>query len=77
MRCDPSHEVRCAILETIAVNKKTIPFVLRRIHDIKDVVRRDAYAILSKVTVQRLSIRQRQSILENGLNDKFGESLRI
>uniref|UniRef100_A0A1B6DYJ7 Nuclear condensin complex subunit 3 C-terminal domain-containing protein n=1 Tax=Clastoptera arizonana TaxID=38151 RepID=A0A1B6DYJ7_9HEMI len=71
MKCDPSYEVRCAIVQKIAVNKKTLPFILRRIHDIKDLVRKEAYKVLAKLTVKKLSIRQRQTILKSGLYDKF------
>lgn len=73
LTCDPSYDVRSAIVQKIAINKKSLPVVLRRIHDTKDVVRKEAYKQLYNLSVQRFTIRQRQTILERGLNDKFGK----
>lgn len=70
MSKDPSYEVRRAIVQKIAINRKTLPVLLKRVRDIKDVVRKEAYKVLSKIPVQRFTIKQRQKLLSCGLTDK-------
>lgn len=69
---DPSYEVRRAIVQKIAVNKRTLPILLKRVNDIKDVVRKETYMVLNKIPVQRFTIKQRQKLLSSGLKDKSG-----
>lgn len=72
MSKDPSYEVRRAIVQKIAVNKRTLPILLKRVNDIKDVVRKETYMVLNKIPVQRFTIKQRQKLLSSGLKDKSG-----
>uniref|UniRef100_A0A1B6GC29 Nuclear condensin complex subunit 3 C-terminal domain-containing protein n=1 Tax=Cuerna arida TaxID=1464854 RepID=A0A1B6GC29_9HEMI len=70
MTHDPSHEVRRAIIQKIAVNKITLASILTRMKDIKDVVRKEAYIVISRFLIRQFTIRQRQLILECGLGDR-------
>uniref|UniRef100_A0A1B6MTZ4 Nuclear condensin complex subunit 3 C-terminal domain-containing protein n=1 Tax=Graphocephala atropunctata TaxID=36148 RepID=A0A1B6MTZ4_9HEMI len=70
MTHDPSHEVRRAIIQKIAVNKMTLASILTRMNDIKDVVRKEAYIVISRFLIRQFTIRQRQLILECGLGDR-------
>lgn len=70
MSMDPSYEVRRAIVEKIAINKRTLPILLKRVNDVKDTVRKEAYMVLNKIPVQRFTIKQRQKLLSSGLRDR-------
>lgn len=69
--CDPSPEVRRAVLSAIAATKKTLPSILERTKDVKSVVRKFAYNVIAeKIDIRALTIAQRVSLLKNGLNDR-------
>lgn len=68
---DPHPEVRRAVLKALGCNYFTLEFVLVRLRDVKDLVRRQAYIFISeRVHVRTLSIANRVTILNLGLNDK-------
>ncbi|XP_057699600.1 condensin complex subunit 3 isoform X1 [Corythoichthys intestinalis] len=67
---DTNAEVRRAVLSCVAMSPRTLPKVLKRTRDVKENVRKLAYQVLAdKVHVKALSIAQRVSLLEQGLND--------
>ncbi|RZF32549.1 hypothetical protein LSTR_LSTR006544 [Laodelphax striatellus] len=66
---DPSAEVRCAVISKIFITKKTLMAILARMRDVKDLVRRDAFIVFSRLSAQNFSIRQRQTILSSGFLD--------
>ncbi|XP_030047085.1 LOW QUALITY PROTEIN: condensin complex subunit 3 [Microcaecilia unicolor] len=68
---DSNPEVRRAVLSCIAPSAKTLPQIVGRTMDIKDVVRKLAYQVLSeKIHMRALSIAQRVQLLQQGLNDR-------
>ena len=68
---DPHPEVRRAVLRALGCNYFTLDFVLQRLRDVKDSVRRQAYIFVSeRVHVRSLSIANRVKILKYGLNDR-------
>ena len=70
---DPNSDVRRAVLISIAISTKTLPTVLARTRDTKDVIRQATYQLLAeKVHMRALSIAQRVMILERGLKDRAG-----
>ncbi|KAK0164610.1 hypothetical protein PV328_003221 [Microctonus aethiopoides] len=69
MTKDPSAQVRRAVLNIIAKNQRTLQAVIKRTRDINDSVRKAAYIFISKITVRSLTIKDRESLLEDGLND--------
>ena len=74
---DPSADVRRAVLVCIAPSTKTLPALLQRARDVKDVVRKLAFqTIAEKVHIKALTIAQRIQLLQNGLNDRVGELIK-
>ncbi|KAG7458740.1 hypothetical protein MATL_G00223870 [Megalops atlanticus] len=70
---DSNPEVRRAVLSCIAPCAQTLPRILRRTRDVKENVRKLAYEVLAeKVHIRALSIAQRVSLLQQGLNDASG-----
>lgn len=67
---DPSSEVRKVILSAIAKNQKALPIVLKRTRDVDEIVRKMAFAFISKITVRSLTIKQREDLLNDGLKDR-------
>ncbi|CAN2388614.1 C-term domain [Pristimantis euphronides] len=68
---DHSAEVRRAVLSCIAPSARTLPKIVGRIKDVKDLVRKLAYEVLAeKVHIRALSIAQRVNLLQLGLNDR-------
>lgn len=67
---DPNAGVREKVLSVIAKTKKTLPAAVKRIHDKNANVRKAAYKFVSRVTVKSLTISQKETILEFGLNDQ-------
>ncbi|XP_071948625.1 condensin complex subunit 3-like [Antedon mediterranea] len=68
---DAVHEVRRAVLSCIAPSTRTLPTILQRILDTKDIVRKVAYQVLAeKVHIKALTIAQRVKILKTGLSDR-------
>uniref|UniRef100_A0AAY4ATF0 Condensin complex subunit 3 n=1 Tax=Denticeps clupeoides TaxID=299321 RepID=A0AAY4ATF0_9TELE len=73
---DSNPEVRRAVLSCIAPSALTLPKILRRTRDVKEKVRKLAYQVLAeKVHICALTIAQRVSLLQEGLNDS-AESVR-
>ncbi|XP_050522622.1 condensin complex subunit 3 [Daktulosphaira vitifoliae] len=71
MSCDPSVEVRTAIVKEIGMFNNVVNEMLKStINDISDNVRKEAYNRLLDYPYQSLSSKQRQIILEKGLDDK-------
>ncbi|XP_046698674.1 condensin complex subunit 3 isoform X1 [Silurus meridionalis] len=67
---DSNPEVRRAVLSCIAPSALTLPKIYRRTRDVKEKVRKLAYQVLAeKVHIRALSIAQRVSLLQQGLND--------
>ncbi|KAM8939534.1 condensin complex subunit 3 [Pelodytes ibericus] len=68
---DSNAEVRRAVLSCIAPSVQTLPKIVGRTMDVKDLVRKLAYQVLSeKVHIRALSIAQRVKLLQQGLNDR-------
>ena len=71
MQSDDSADVRRMALQNIAITQSTLPYILERTRDIKDVVRKYAFVVLGeKVGIKALSIAQRVKLLHDGLNDR-------
>ncbi|KAL4120986.1 hypothetical protein QTP88_013577 [Uroleucon formosanum] len=71
MTCDSSVEVRTTIIKKIAMFNNVIDEMLKNtLYDVSDNVRREAYNRLLDYPFLRLSSKQRQTILEIGLEDK-------
>ncbi|XP_072517939.1 condensin complex subunit 3 [Salminus brasiliensis] len=67
---DSNAEVRRAVLSCLAPSALTLPKIYKRTRDIKEKVRRLAYEVLAeKVHIRALTIAQRVSLLQQGLND--------
>ncbi|XP_047672085.1 condensin complex subunit 3 isoform X1 [Tachysurus fulvidraco] len=67
---DSNPEVRRAVLSCIAPSALTLPKIYRRTRDVKEKVRKLAYQVLAeKVHLRALTIAQRVSLLQQGLND--------
>ena len=72
--CDPSPDVRRAVLSAIAATTKTLGSILERTKDVKELVRKLAYQMIAeKIDIRALTIAQRVSLLREGLNDRSGE----
>ena len=68
---DASKDVRKAVLTNIGITSVTLPFVLDRVRDVRDDVRKHALVAISyKVHIKTLSIAQRCSVARHGLTDR-------
>ncbi|XP_036776938.1 condensin complex subunit 3 [Manis pentadactyla] len=68
---DSSPEVRRTVLSCIAPSAKTLPKIIGRTKDVKEAVRKLAYQVLAeKVHIRAMSIAQRVTLLQQGLNDR-------
>lgn len=68
---DLNAEVRRAVLSCIAPSARTLPKILGRTMDVKELVRKLAYQVLAeKVHIRALTIAQRVNLLQLGLNDR-------
>eukprot|EP00826_Nyctotherus_ovalis_P034134 TRINITY_DN2800_c0_g1_i2.p1 TRINITY_DN2800_c0_g1~~TRINITY_DN2800_c0_g1_i2.p1 ORF type:complete len:1101 (-),score=329.97 TRINITY_DN2800_c0_g1_i2:2028-5330(-) len=65
-------EYRRAVLENIAINKHTLPFILKKTRDVKDVVRCAVFTRLQRaeVTLDQLKVEERYEVVYNGLSDR-------
>ena len=73
MTCDPSAEVRKAVVLHMALCRQTLPAILERTRDVKEAVRHAAFSVISdKVPVKALTIEQRIQLLRRGLTDQSG-----
>lgn len=66
---DPAVPVRLAILSSIARNAITVPFIIERLRDIDEKVRRAAYLQMSSYPVRQLKLSQRQQFVKHGMTD--------
>jgi len=77
MTCDSSAEVRAAIVKEIAMFSNVVEEMLNNtLFDVNDNVRKEAYNRFLEYPFLRLSSKQRQTILENGFEDK-NESIKL
>lgn len=67
---DPSPKVRKAIISCMGRNYQTIPYILDRLWDIDEKVRRHTYVHMSTYPVRSYKVSQRMILLEQGLNDR-------
>lgn len=70
---DPSCDVRRTILKVIRVTGMTLPSIVRRTRDVKEIIRVDAYKVLAerrKMTSLSYSIREK--VIMAGLKDDSG-----
>lgn len=72
---DPSPIVRQAVITAVARNYHTLPYILERLWDTDEHVRRHTYLQMSSYPVKSYKVVQRCVILEQGLND-HSESVR-
>ena len=72
---DPSPRVRQTVVTCMGRNYHTIPFILERLWDIDEKVRRHTYFHMSSYPVRSYKVSQRLSLLSQGLNDR-AESVR-
>ncbi|KAG7157088.1 Condensin complex subunit 3-like, partial [Homarus americanus] len=71
MCMDPNPDVRRAVLSNIAITFQTLPDILERTRDVRDLVRRQAYMEISqKVHLRSLTIAQRLRLISEGLKDR-------
>lgn len=70
MEHDSNFEVRRCIVLHILITQTTLPAMIARTKDTKDIVRRCAFLILSeKCSIRHLTIKQRIQLLSDGLRD--------
>ncbi|KAL9918081.1 condensin complex subunit 3-like [Glossina fuscipes fuscipes] len=67
---DPSPRVRQTIITCMGRNYHTIPYILDRLSDIDEKVRRHTYLHMSSYPVRSYKVSQRLTLLEQGLNDR-------
>lgn len=67
---DPSPRVRQAVITCMGRNYHTIPYILDRLWDIDEKVRRHTYLHMSSYPVRSYKVSQRLTLLEQGLNDR-------
>lgn len=72
---DPSSKVRQSVITSMGRNFNTIPFIIERLWDIDEKVRRHTYIHMSSYPVKAYQVIQRLTFLEQGLNDP-SESVR-
>ncbi|KAK4302655.1 hypothetical protein Pmani_025270 [Petrolisthes manimaculis] len=68
---DPNADVRRAVLTNIAISYQTLPDILERTRDVRDLVRRQAFLVISqRVHLKSLTIAQRVRLISEGLKDR-------
>ncbi|CAD7077192.1 unnamed protein product [Hermetia illucens] len=67
---DPSPRVRQAVITSMGRNYNTIPYILERLWDVDEKVRRHTYLHMSSYPVKAYKVSQRLTFLEQGLNDR-------
>lgn len=70
MSCDPSSSVRRAVVMSIAKCTRNVPFVLERLCDVDEAVRRAAFLYIAALNVTQLRVRQRVLTLKVGLTER-------
>uniref|UniRef100_A0A182P3R0 Nuclear condensin complex subunit 3 C-terminal domain-containing protein n=1 Tax=Anopheles epiroticus TaxID=199890 RepID=A0A182P3R0_9DIPT len=66
---DPSPKVRQTIITSLGRNYRLIPYVLDRLWDVDERVRRHTYVQMSSYPVRNYKVEQRLKFLEQGLTD--------
>ncbi|XP_065086387.1 condensin complex subunit 3 [Ochlerotatus camptorhynchus] len=66
---DPSPKVRQTIISSLGRNYRTIPYIIERLWDVEERVRRHTYMQMSSYPVKQYKVAQRLTFLEQGLND--------
>lgn len=66
---DPSSKVRQSVITSMGRNFNTIPFIIERLWDIDEKVRRHTYLHMSSYPVKAYQVIQRLTFIEQGLND--------
>ncbi|KAL4711777.1 hypothetical protein ACJJTC_005946 [Scirpophaga incertulas] len=77
MSCDPSSSVRRAVVMSIAKCTRNVPYVLERLCDVDEAVRRAAFLYISGVNVTQLRVRQRVLTLKVGLTERSQRVRRV
>ncbi|XP_063389141.1 condensin complex subunit 3 isoform X1 [Cydia fagiglandana] len=77
MSCDPSASVRRAIVSQIAKCTRNVPYVLERLCDVDEAVRRAAFMYIANVNVTQLRVRQRVFTLKVGLSERSTRVRRV
>ncbi|XP_045453962.1 condensin complex subunit 3 [Melitaea cinxia] len=77
MSCDPSSSVRRAIVMSIAKCSRNVPFVLERLCDVDEAVRRAAFLYISAINVTQLRVKQRVLTLKVGLTERSPRVRRV
>ncbi|XP_015789177.1 condensin complex subunit 3 [Tetranychus urticae] len=68
---DPAFQVRLAVLMSIEASSETLHFIIKKVRDVKAVIRKQAYIKLAEhVPLKMLSVAQRNLVLKEGLNDR-------
>lgn len=70
MSFDPSVIVRQTVITAIGRNLHTVPYILERLWDTDDRVRRHVYLQMSSYPVKSYKVVQRLIILEQGLHER-------
>ncbi|CAG5044159.1 unnamed protein product [Parnassius apollo] len=70
MSCDPSSSVRRAVVMSIAKCTRNAPFVLERLCDVDEAVRRAAFLYIAALNVTQLKVRHRVLTLKIGLTER-------
>lgn len=69
--------VRKMILKSLAISRKTLPYIIERVRDVKDVNRKAAFMILcEKVSLRALSIAQRNKLVIDGLKNERSDDVK-
>ncbi|XP_055535074.1 condensin complex subunit 3 [Wyeomyia smithii] len=69
LETDPSPKVRQSIITSLGRNYRTIPYILERLWDVEEHVRRHTYLQMSSYPVKQYKVAQRLTFLEQGLKD--------
>ncbi|XP_059050784.1 condensin complex subunit 3 [Achroia grisella] len=77
MSCDPSSSVRRAVVMSIAKCTRNVPYVLERLCDVDEAVRRAAFLYIAGVNVTQLRVRQRVLTLKVGLTERSQRVRRV
>ena len=70
LNSDPSPKVRQAVISSMGRNYNTIPYILERLWDIDEKVRKHTYLNMSSYPVKSYKVSQRLMLLEQGLYDR-------
>ncbi|CAG9559116.1 unnamed protein product [Danaus chrysippus] len=77
MSCDPNSSVRRAVVMSIAKCTRNIPFLLERLCDVDEAVRRAAFLVIAAMNVTQLRVRQRILTLKVGLTERSPRVRRV